>query len=84
MAKKIDETQLVKDFRKGIPYAEIARRQKVNTGSVAYWVKKLGLERSGQRRKKGEVFSVQEKRILRAMIETRGGRKQLLYILKGE
>jgi len=84
MAKKIDITQLVRDFHEGRLYAEIALRQKVTIGAVFYWVKKLGLERCGQKRQKREVFSVEEKRILRAMIETRGGRKQLLYILKGE
>lgn len=84
MTKKVDETQLVKDFYGGIPYAEIALRQKVNTGTVAYWVKKLGLERSGQRRQKKESFSAEEKYIISKMIETRGGREQLLYILRGE
>lgn len=83
MAKKIDVTQLVRDFNGGEKYLKIARRQKVTIGTVFYWIKKLGLKRCGQRRKKGEVFSVQEKHILRAMLETRGGRKQLLYILKG-
>ena len=81
MTKKIDETQLVKDFKGGEKYAEIARRHKVTIGAVYYWVKKLGLKRCGQR---GQVFSAEEKDILRAMIETRGGRRQLLYILKGE
>ena len=81
MAKKIDVTQLVRDFKGGEKYAEIALRQKVTIGGVFYWVKKLGLKRCGQKR---QVFSVQEKHILSAMLETRGGRKQLLYILKGE
>lgn len=83
MVKKIDVTQLVRDFKGGEKYAEIALRQKVNIGAVTYWVKKLGLVRSGQRRQKVEAFSVEEKRILKAMIETRGGRRQLLYILRG-
>ncbi len=84
MTKKIDVTRLVRDFKGGEKYTEIALRQKVTIGTVSYWVKKLGLERCGQKRKKGEVFSVEEKDILRAMIETRGGRRQLLHILKGE
>lgn len=81
MTKKIDKIQLVKDFHGGKLYTEIALRHKVTIGAVYYWVRKLGLER---RRQKRQVFSAEEKRILRAMIETRGGRKQLLYILKGE
>lgn len=84
MTKKIDVIQLVRDFRDGEKYAEIALRQKVNIGTVAYWVKKLGLKRCGQKKRKGEVFSVEEKYILSEMLETRGGRRQLLYILKGE
>ena len=84
MTKKIDLTQLVRDFNGGEKYTEIALRQKVNTATVAYWVKKLGLVRSGQRRQKKESFSVEEKCIISKMIETRGGRRQLLYILRGE
>ncbi|MBA7519203.1 hypothetical protein ES705_11278 [subsurface metagenome] len=84
MTKKIDLTQLVRDFNGGEKYAEIALRQKVNIGAIAYWVKKLGLERSGQRRQKKESFSAEEKYIISKMIETRGGREQLLYILRGE
>ncbi|MBA7515717.1 hypothetical protein ES705_07760 [subsurface metagenome] len=84
MTKKIDVTQLVRDFKGGEKYTEIARRQKVTIGGVFYWVKKLGLKRCGQKRKKWEVFSTEEKHILRAMIETYQGRKQLLDILKGE
>jgi len=81
MAKKIDVTQLVRDFKGGEKYAEIALRQKVTIGAVSYWVKKLGLKRCGQKR---QVFSAEEKDILRAMMDTYQGRKQLLYILKGE
>ncbi len=84
MAKKVDKTQLVKDFYEGIHYAEIALRQKVNIGAVAYWVRKLGLKRSGQKGQNKEMFSAEEKRTLRAMMETHGGRRQLLYILKGK
>lgn len=84
MAKKIDVTRLVREFKGGEKYTEIALRHGVTIGAVFYWVRKLGLKRCGQKRKEGEVFSVEEKHILRAMLETRGGRRQLLYILKGE
>jgi len=84
MTKKVDETQLVKDFYGGIPYTEIALRQKVTIGTVVYRVKKLGLKRSGQKREKEEVLSVEERYIISKMIETHGGRRQLLYILRGK
>ena len=41
----------------------------------------LGLERSSQRR---EIFSEEERYIFSKMIETHGGRKQLLEILMGK
>jgi len=84
MTKKIDETQFLRDFREGKLYVEIADKQKITIGTVAYWVKKLGLKRSGQKRKKGEVFSAEERYIFSKMLETHGGREQLLYILRGE
>ncbi|GAJ11183.1 unnamed protein product, partial [marine sediment metagenome] len=65
-------------------YVEIALRQKITIGTVAYWVKKLGLKRSGQRGQKKESFSAEEKYIIGKMIETHRGREQLLYILRGE
>lgn len=84
MIKKVDETQLVRDFHGGKLYVEIAFRQKVTIGTVVYWVKKLGLKRRGQKRQKGEVLSAEEKYIISKMIETRKGREQLLYILRDE
>ena len=58
MTKKIDETQFLRDFREGKNYVGIALRQKITIGTVAYWVKKLGLKRSGQRgAKKRVIFS---------------------------
>ncbi len=84
MTKKIDETQFLRDFREGKNYVGIALRQKITIGTVAYWVKKLGLKRSGQRGQKKESFSAEEKYIISKMIETHRGREQLLYILRGE
>jgi len=84
MTKKIDETQLIRDFREGKNYAEIADKHKITIGTVVYRVKKLGLVRRGQRRQKKESFSAEEKYIVGKMIETHRGREQLLYILRGE
>jgi len=84
MTKKIDEVQFLRDFREGRNYREIALRHKFTIGGVAYRIKKLGLKRSEQRRQKKESFSVEEKYIISKMIETHGGREQLLYILRGE
>lgn len=44
-------------------------------------VRSLGLKRTRQRR---EIFSEEERYIFSKMIETRGGRKQLLEILMGK
>ncbi|MBA7525763.1 hypothetical protein ES705_17920 [subsurface metagenome] len=79
MTKKIDETQLIKDFHEGKLYAEIALRHKSSIGTIAYRLRKLGLKRSKQDR---ELFSAEEKDFMRSLIDTYRGRKQLLYILK--
>lgn len=84
MTRKIDETQFLKDFHEGKKYVEIADKNKISIGAVAYRVKRLGLKRSGQKGQKEELFSAEEKDILRDLIGTYRGRKQLLYILKGE
>jgi len=84
MTKKIDEIQFLKDFRGGKLYVEIADKHKITIGTVSYRIKKLGLKRSGQKRQKNVVFSAEEKYIIGKMIETHGGREQLLYILRGE
>ena len=47
MTKKIDETQLIKDFREGKLYAEIALKHKCSIGAIAYRLGKLGLGRYG-------------------------------------
>lgn len=81
MTKKIDETQLIKDFEEGKHYAEIAIRYKCHTSTIAYRIKKLGLRRNRQDR---ELFSAEEKEFMRGLMHTHQGRKQLLYILKDE
>ena len=79
MTKKIDETQLIKDFHKGMNYTEIALEHKCSIGTLAYRFRKLGLKRNKQGR---ELFSAEEKDFMRGLIDTYRGRKQLLYILK--
>jgi len=79
MTKKIDETQLIKDFHKGKLYAEIALKHKCGIGTIAYRLRKLGLKRNKLGR---ELFSTEEKDFMRTLINTYRGRKQLLYILK--
>ena len=81
MTKKIDETQLIKDFHEGKLYAEIALKHKCGIGTVAYRLGRLGLGRNKQTR---ELFSAEEKDFMRALINTYRGRKQLLDILRDE
>ena len=80
MTKKIDETQLVKDYHGRMPYTEIALKHKISISTITYRLKKLGLKRNKEEK---DVFSVEEKYIISKMIETPGGRKQLLDILRG-
>ena len=80
MTKKIDETLLIKDFHKGKLYAEMALKHKGSIGTIAFRLRKLGLERNKQIR---ELFSAEEKDFMRALMDTHRGRKQLLDILKG-
>jgi len=79
MTKKIDETQLIKDFHKGKLYAETALEHKSGIGTIAYRLKKLGLRRTKQGR---ELFSAEEKDFMRSLIDTYRGRRQLLDILR--
>lgn len=81
MTKKMDETQLIKDFHEGKLYAEMALRHKCGIGTIAYRLRKLGLGRNKQGR---ELFSVEEKDFMRSLIDTYRGRKQLLDILRDE
>ncbi|MBA7554909.1 hypothetical protein ES705_47548 [subsurface metagenome] len=81
MTKKIDEVQFLKDFYEGKLYSEIALSHKCSKGTVSYRLGKLGLKR---RKQLQELFSAEEKDILRDLIGTYRGRKQLLYILRGK
>jgi len=84
MTKKIDEVQFIKDFYGGKNYIEIADRHKVTIGTVAHRIRKLGLKRSGLKSQKRESFSAEEVSIMRIMLDTHGGRSQLLAILRGK
>lgn len=81
MSKKIDESQLIKDFHEGVLYADMALKHKCHVTAIAYHLKKLGLRRNKQDR---ELFSAEEKDFMRALMNTYRGRKQLLNILKDE
>jgi len=81
MSKKMDETQLIKDFHEGKLYAEMALKHKCGIGTIAYRLRKLGLKRNKLGQK---LFSVEEKDFMRSLIDTYRGRKQLLDILRDE
>ena len=81
MIKKIDETQLIKDFHKDVLYANMAIKHKCHLTTIAYHLKKLGLGRNKRTR---ELFSAEEKNFMSALINTYRGRKQLLDILRNE
>jgi len=81
MTKKIDETQLIKDFHEGKIYAEIALEHKRSIGTITYRLRKLGLKRNKQGH---EPFSAEEKDFMRSLINTYQGRKQLLDIMRDE
>jgi len=85
MTKKIDESQLIKDFEEGKLYTEIALKHKSSIGTIAYRLGKLGLERYKHLRRNKqfkEKFSAEEKDSIRGLMDTRRGRKQLIDILK--
>jgi len=50
-------------------------------GTIAYQLRKLGLKRGKQN---WRLFSAEEKNIIRSLLDTYRGRKQLLYILRDE
>jgi len=81
MTKKIDETQLIKDFYEGVLYVDMAIKHRRCIGTIAYRLRKLGLKRTKQNR---GLFSAEEKDFMRGLMETYQGRKQLLNILRGE
>jgi len=81
MIKRIDNTQLIKDFHEGKTYAEIALEHKSSIWLIAYRLRKLGLKRN---KRCGELFSAEEKDFMRSLITTYRGRRQLLHVLKDE
>jgi transposase len=80
MTKEIDFIKFIRDYREGKSYKEIALSQGCSINTIANRVRDLGLKRD---RKNRELFSAEERYLFSKMIETRGGRKQLLEILRG-
>ncbi len=80
MTKEINSLDFLRDYREGKSYEKIAISQGCSITTVGNRVKSLGLKRI---RKKREIFSEEERYLFSKMIETRGGRKQLLEILRG-
>lgn len=81
LTREIDYIRFLRDYREGKSYEEIAISQSCSIATIANRVKDLGLKRD---RKNRELFSEEERCIFNKMIETRGGRKQLLEILRGK
>jgi len=81
LTKEINSLDFLRDYREGKSYEKIAISQGCSITTIANRVKNLKLKRSGKSR---ELFSAEEKYIFSKMIETRGGRRQLLEILRGE
>ncbi|MBA7537382.1 hypothetical protein ES705_29649 [subsurface metagenome] len=79
MTKGIDYLSFIKDYKEGKSYEEIALKQGCSIATISNRVRDLGLKRC---RKIRELFSAEEKYLFSKMIETRGGRKQLLEILR--
>jgi hypothetical protein len=85
MTKKIDESQLIKDFEEGKLYTEIALKYKSSIGTIAYRLGKLGLRRYKHLRRNKqfkEKLLAEERGSIRSLMDTRRGRRQLLDILK--
>ncbi|MBA7575377.1 hypothetical protein ES708_17201 [subsurface metagenome] len=80
LTREIDSLSFLRDYREGKSYEEIAISQGCSITTVGNRVKSLGLKRIRKRR---ELFSAEERYLFSKMIETRGGRKQLLEILRG-
>ncbi len=80
MAKEMDSLSFLKDYREGKSYEKIAISQGCSITTISNRVRDLGLKRDKQKR---EIFSAEERYLFSKMIETRGGRKQLLEILRG-
>jgi len=81
LTKGIDYINFLKDYKEGKSYEKIATSQGCSIATIGNRVKRLGLKRG---KKSRELFSEEERYLFSKMIETRGGRKQLLEILRGE
>ena len=81
LTREIDSLSFLKDYEEGKSYEKIAISQGCSIATVANRVNSLGLKRI---RKKREIFSEEERYLFSKMIVTRGGRKQLLEILRGD
>jgi len=81
MIKEINSLDFLKDYREGKSYEKIALKQSCSIATIGNRVKSLGLKRS---RKNRELFSAEDRYLFSKMLETRGGRKQLLEILRGD
>ncbi len=79
MTRGIDSLSFLRDYKEGKSYEEIAISQGCSITTIGNRVKSLGLKRI---RKSREIFSAEERYLFSKMIETRGGRKQLLEILR--
>ncbi|MBA7541828.1 hypothetical protein ES705_34144 [subsurface metagenome] len=81
LTKGIDYLNFIRDYREGKSYEKIALSQGCSITTIGNRVRSLGLKRNKQKR---EIFSEEERYLFSKMIETRGGRKQLLEILRDE
>ncbi|MBA7592969.1 hypothetical protein ES708_35174 [subsurface metagenome] len=81
LTKGINYLSFIRDYREGKSFEEIATSQGCSITTIANRVKNLGLKRS---RKSRELFSAEDRYLFSKMIETQGGRKQLLEILRGD
>ena len=80
LTKEIDSLSFLRDYKEGKSYEEIAISQGCSITTIANRVNRLGLKRD---KKSRELFSEEDRYLFSKMIETRGGRKQLLEILRG-
>ncbi|MBA7531648.1 hypothetical protein ES705_23863 [subsurface metagenome] len=80
LTREIDSLSFLKDYKEGKSYEKIALKQGCSIATISNRVRNLGLKRDRKRR---ELFSAEDRYLFSKMIETRGGRKQLLEILRG-
>jgi len=80
LTKAINSLNFLRDYQEGKSYEKIAISQGCSITTIANRVKNLGLKRN---RKSRGLFSTEDRYIFSRMLETSGGRKQLLEILRG-